>query len=939
MNDGYKELGRAVGLLSCLVTAGLALAEEDDTTLEEVIVLGSHIPRADYTGISPVFTIDREELKIDGRKTIAEVLNRYPQFHGGRNAGYAHLGSRTGATPVNLRNLGSSRTLVLLNGHRLGPAGATQGVDINTLPVGLVQRVETLTGGASSSYGADAMAGVVNFTLRDQVDGLEFEASAGRTDRGDGDTANVSALGGLDIAEGRVQLTGYLNYFDRDSVSRGEREFSAESLAENVETGELVVMDSPSIPAGYALWPAQVGGEPAPDGLTFDKSGNPRPFTEGDFYNTNLIQDLIIEEQRLNFGGFATVEVNETTRFRLGLVLADNEANVTLAPTPLFYDNLLINLDNPLLTDETRQALADSYDPLGIGLVFPGFNYRVTALGNRERDYERNSTWLSLELDGNWLQDWSWNMAYTLSDFDMRLEERGGASSANLQQALLVNPVTGECLDPAGGCAPADVFGPDRLSSQAAEFVSIGELVSREESRQQVISVRTAGAIALFSGLDTGVALGLEWREDEVDYRPDPRLAEGYNGFWYSPPVKGNQNVAEIYGEVLQPLAEDRAWAQGLDLELGLRYSDYSNVGGEWTWKTGLNWELNSSLRFRGGYQRASRAPNLDESYRSPVEVPLVVQGQFILDPCAASQRPQDVPGRIDLCLSQGISPENLSSYEPAPLFTRTEVAGGNEDLGVEKADTYSLGVAWTPPTLSGLALSLDYYEIDIDDAILPVGTTASFGACFLQGLGSQFCEGIERVPEGDVSRTRGTFYNLGGLKTKGYDLNISYQVNHMAPWNWPSSLTISSIINKVDSLEADLGRGTIIECAGNFGDPCSGVNPEHRALSRLRYQTGAISTALTWRWLDSVSLTGRIAPDGPPYSTAVQKLDSQNYLDFALSWQVNDSLSLNFDTINLTDNEPPILGDYQTSPGVNTDPGTYDVLGRRYQLGLTLSL
>ena len=930
---------RATAIVSCLCSACMVFAQDADQEIEEVIVLGSLIPRADYSAISPVYTIDREALELDSRETMAELLNRYPQFRPGPNGNFMNLTNpRSGSTSLNLRGLGPTRTLTLLNGRRIGPSGTDGQVDINMLPVGLIQRVEVLTGGASSSYGADAISGVVNFTLRDKVEDIELDATVGRTDRGDGDTVNISLLGGTTFAEGRGQITGFLGYFDAEAISASEREYSAQVIAENRNTGELFIGGSSSLPGGWSRWPAVLNGKAAPDGLTFDRQGNPVSFTfPQDLYNPNSAMDMQSAVERKTGGAFLDYQFNDALELSLALLLTDKNTLQTFAPSPLFFGPLLINLGNPLLTPATREVLATNYDPTGIGFIAIPYNYRTAGVGNRTRNYDQTSSWFNAELRGQWSSGWHWNMAYTRSEADMALDESGGASPSRLQQAVLVNPDTGQCFITEGNCSPADIFGPGRLSAEAADFIREAPFVTREDSHQQVLSLRTIGTFNLADWRDTAIALGLEFRRDEGSFKPDQRLKEAssFAGYFETFASKGTDDVAEVYGEMLLPLIQQSRWAQLLELELGLRYSDYSKIGSEWTWKTGLNWEVTSGLRLRGTYQRAARAPTLNESYQAYEEFEYNILGVQVSDPCAASNRPQDSPGRAELCIEQGIAPQNLAQYEPAIASTRVVGFGGNQDLEIEVADTYTLGVVWAPETLPGVSLSLDYYNIDLENFIFYLDNDESFILCFLTGKAGGFCDGIERSPQGDITRLQETYYNLGGIQTTGYDLNLNYALPHQAPWGWNSVFEISVIGSKLDSFEVNLGQGESRECSGRFGSFCRGVVAKYRALTRLHYRSGPVSAALSWQWLDGVESDNSLRIPQQQYNEAVKSVGSEDYLDFNLSWSVSDAATVSFTVTNLTDNSPPLLGGNQID--INTAPSVYDVLGRRYQAGLNI--
>jgi iron complex outermembrane recepter protein len=940
----YTASGRPPLTFLCLAISGWltslpGLAQDEPATLEEVVVLGSLIPRADYTSVSPVYTINREALEIDGRNTMADLLNRYPQFQPRTNSATVNLTNPRGRrSSIDLRSLGPQRTLPLLNGRRLGPSGTDGQIDINTLPVGLIEQVEVLTGGASSSYGSDAIAGVVNFSLRDRVDGVEIDTRFSRTDRGDGDTGNLSILGGLPFANGNGQITGFFGYLDQDAIPSTAREISSVPIYLDQATGLPFEGGTTAVPGGWSWLGGVVDGQYSPDGFTFNRAGNPvaASFPE-DVYNTAAYENLRGSLERKSAGAFVHYTLSDSTELDLGLLLTQKDSEDTFAPSPQYLGGLVINLDNPLLTPKAREAFATSYDPAGFGVIAIPYDYRPLDMGPRKRNYEQDNSWFNIELKGQWGTHWRWNMAYTYSDASMTLAETGGVSSSRLRQGVLVNPETGDCYDTSNGCVPVDIFGVGRLSDDAVDFLYEGEFVTREDTEQQVISLRANRSWQLARELDLAAAFGLEWRQDKGDFNPDSALREAssYLGFFEHIPSAGKDDVTEVYGEVLLPLVQSSAWAELLEAELGARYSDYSKIDGEWTYKAGLNWHLNGGIRFRAAYARAARAPNISESYLAFNEFERQVFGATVYDPCAASNRPQDFDGREQLCIEQGIAAENLASYEPAQTSIRVIEESGNLELDSETADTYTIGGLWQPESIPGFYLSLDYFDIEVEGFIFKLPSNDSFNLCFLTGKAGGYCGGIERTAVGDVSRLRSTFNNLGGRSIKGYDLNLDYTLPHAVPWGWPSDLSISLLATKNHSNEVDLGQGVTVECNGRFGDLCRGVIPDYRSYTTVGYRTGPLFASLNWRWLSSVKNDNGLRIPEEQSPQLVDKIDSQDYLDLYLGWNWNDTLTLSFNVTNLTDNDPPLMPWNSGGSNMNTDPAVYDVYGRRYSAGL----
>ncbi len=874
------------------------------------------------------------------------MLDRYPQFNGSRNNSFNLFGTtRAGVATLNLRGLGSNRNLILLDNRRLGPSTATGEVDINILPPGLVERIEILTGGAAAAYGPDAMSGVVNFSLRKDVEGLELDSRLERTDRNDGGAGSISLLGGKELPAGRGHITGFFSHLGLQAIKKSEREISSRVLCEDTTEGEIIECGSVHIPGGFQPLPAFLDEGLAGQGTTFDASGNPIAFSwPEDAFNFNTAQSLRPRLRRTAVGGFMDMQLTPATELEAALLWSDYEVEQSFAPSTVNLEPLIVNLSNPVLSPAAVEVLRTNFDRNNIGFaVFP-YYYRAMALGNRKQKSRRDNTWLNLSLKGSWLENWHWTAGYTRTEFQANTRQSGGHSTARLQQALLVDPVSGSCFDVSDNCSAADIFGPGGLSAEAAEFIREPAFSSHEDTRQQVLSLLANGNIALNDKLEIALAVGLEWREDKLGYQPDSRLTDPIDdGFGSYIPVSGRDRVTEAYAELLLPIARDRTGTALLELDLGARHSSYSNADDEWTWKTGLSLTPVAGLRFRGMYERAARAPNMEEHYLPASENIQAILGTFFIDYCAASQRPQDFPNYSERCIAQGIAPENLAVYEPGALSLVTHVTSGNRDLANETADTYTLGLVWKPLIAGNVSLTFDAYRIDISDPITYVNPLAAFNLCFISENPDKFCPGIERSPAGDLTRIAGSYFNIGAINTRGYDLGLTFRLPHTAPWGWHSGFALSLVANRVESYEilgANSGRW---ECAGRFGSPCivghDGPLPEHSALTRLQYQTGPIAATLSWQWIDGTTNASSLLESSvsAPGVDAVPSLESENYLDFAFSWQWRDSATLGFSVLNLTDTAPPQLGRFSTE--ANTDPSTYDVLGRRYNLTIQLRL
>ncbi|GAB5413673.1 MAG: TonB-dependent receptor [Congregibacter sp.] len=920
------------------VTAGA-----DVPLLEEVVVTGSLVRRADYVSPSPVFTIERDTLLRNGTPTLSEYLNRTPQFTPAFDGTSSNPGSGRGE--VNLRGLGSNRSLVLLDGQRLGPFGSDGAVDINMVPTALVERVEVLTGGASSVYGSDAMAGAVNIMLRRDFEGFEVGGGYSATERGDGDTWDVSLVGGTKFAGGRGSISGFVSRSDRAAVGAGEREYSRVPLSENFATGELLENGSPVTPGGWIPIPAVIDGVFGADGVTFAADGTAELLDiVGGGYNFAEFQFLLTPLERDTAAVFAEYELGAGITASLDLLWAQTQTRVQIAPLPAF-GFVTINLDNPFLSPQARDVIASNYDPQNTGFYIGPFGTRLNQLGPRFREDERETSRVSFGLSGGFGDrggDWTWDARYTGTSNTAGAVIGDNLLLDNFNQSFLVDPATGQCFDASRGCVAADWFGPGRLSAEAVTALRGPTLRDSARADQDVFQLIARGTLNAPGDRAISLAVGAEYREDSSRYRADPLAASGQivGGGFAGQSIDGSFDVTEFFVEAVVPVLEGKAWARELSLDLGARYSDYSTAGEAPSWKIGLNWEPVDGLRFRAMSQRAVRAPNVDELF-DPVVREISSFALFTgtgNDPCSASEDPVG-NGFADLCLSQGLSQEQLGVFESNPFYPRLVDDGGNLDLEAEEADTFTIGVTWQPDALPGLSLALDYYSIEIDNAISEFGERDLLLACFqVNDPNSQFCQNAQRDASGNIAVVRAGPLNAAALTAKGIDLQIDYL------WDLPdfagraSGLRLSFIGNHA----AELGfqsdpASSFVDCAGFFGTPCNqtstGSNPEYRATTTLAWDVGNLTTEVVWRWISNMNNANVLAEDGFADFVFVPKSGDEHYGDLNFTWRPRSDIDVFAGITNIGDHQPPILG--FNAQQNNTIPNLYDALGRRFHASL----
>ena len=942
----------AIALGFCLAVAPaqsqIADAAEDDTEVEEVVVTGTRIARKDFSSISPIATIDRTEMTLSGAANIEDLLNALPQIVPAFNRTSNNPGN--GVAQINLRGLGPKRTLVLLNGRRFVPTtlSGNEGfgggaVDVNNIPSVLVERIEVVTGGASAVYGSDAVSGVVNFILRDDFEGAEVNAQFDITDAGDGEVYDLSLALGHTFAGGRGHAAVFYNYNKRTTVFQSDREFTDVFVDDDFETGEIFEGGSSGTPATRIFFPGVIDGVFAADGITFNPDGTPRAFREPEdrfnFAPDNFLQTPL---DRHAVGAFAHYDLSDNITAFVEFNFVHNDSDQELAPTPAFAF-VAVNVDNPVLTPETQTVFRDNFDD-GSGLAFLFLGRRMEEVGSRIVNNVRDLWRVVVGLKGEVFEDWSWEGYYSYSKVDQVEDLINDVSAARFQQALLVDAATGQCFDPTGGCVPLDIFGEGRISGDAADFIRFEPLRNPAFTKEQIASASMTGDLIELPAGPVGTAFGAEWRRDDAQQTADEALFTGDTlGFFPFEPIKGGFEVWELFAEAVVPVLAGVPLAEYLGFEFGLRYSDYTTAGSVWTWKSGAEWQVIPSLRFRGMFQRAVRAPNILELFEAQTELPF---GFTSLDQCSASRDPVG-KGVADICIAQGIPADQIGVFEALRFFDGALSFGGNPDLEEERANSFTVGVVVEPEPVSGLTVSIDYFNIRIKDAIQTLGGTAFnvLPLCFRLGdPTSQFCQAVERGPTGDITNLRAPQSNVAQLESTGIDVQINYrfEVDRLGLGGAPASFALSIFGTRLirhavqpSPLEPSM------DCAGFFGFPCGfsslGTLPKYRTTSRLTYSSGPLSLSLRWRWIAGTRNGFILIAESlseQPLVLAIPRIGDENTFDLSFAFEVHERVDIYGGVSNIFENDPPLLAGQQGQ--ANTDPSLYDPLGRRFFIGVT---
>lgn len=976
----------AYALAMAIIPASGALAQTDtqvpaaDTSAQiseeqspAIIVTGSRISRPDYQANSPAVTIGVESIQSSGQATIESALNQLPQFSPSFGAASAFPGNG-GQANLNLRGLGTNRALILLNGRRLQPSNPDGTIDLNIIPDTMIGGVETLTGGASAAYGSDAVAGVVNFKTRRDVHGVELDAQYGLTDAGDAQNFKVSGNAGFNFADDRGYFVTSATYTERASLLRSARSFFSQSqLLNNLPQGTVNLASNPPSQAAvdavfgsYGATPGSVSrGLPFGfnmDGTLFTQAPSSTPiinYRDGyDDYiiarnniiytNSGPLFSLQLPIQRISSYTFTDFEVSDALRVFAEFNFSDYTAKRYLSAANLggLGTSISIPVTSPFIPDDLRTLLASRANPnQPINLI-----KNATFAGNRRYVDDYRVFQATLGASGKLpLEGWTWDGYFAFGKTRYRQDLENSISLSALR-TLLNAPDGGASLCEGG----INLFGDVPVSPSCTSYV-VRTLKNRMDLKQQTGELNTQGNLFALPGGDVKLALGFAYRRNTYSFVPDELLASGNAaGFTRAAAASGEMSVWELYSEVLLPLLADKPFVRELNLSAAYRYSQYNTSGSVSTYKVDGDWVPVDGVRLRGGYQRAVRAPSLSELFASPTAVQVNV-GQAVTSSGAPAVTgdPCDVRGAFRngtnaaqvraLCIAQGIPTSAIDSYTRG-VNTVTGITGGNPNLTPEKADTFSAGIVLQPKfgsaALSNLSLSVDYYNIKIDDAIGVLGIANQFTRCFNgDGVSNPSydpanvnCAYITRDPNGVPIDVLQPLLNQATIQTDGVDFQLDYRLPFdVLGIGETGGLKLNSVVSYVRSFKVQSLPGSpTLDYAGSVGSSINGGSiPDLRATTTLGYYRGKSEISLRWRWINNLVDQSKVANP----SSTVPGVPSYHYFDLNGRLAVNDGLTFRLGVTNLTNKKPPVVG------GVigDTEFTLYDVLGRQFYIGASM--
>ena len=962
--------------VAVLIALGMPLVAMAQETLQRVEITGSRIKTIDTEGASPVVVMTAETIKAEGIRTTEGLLNNLPQVFA--DFGGSVSNGATGTATVNLRNLGSGRTLVLVNGRRL-PAGSPRSLaaDLNQIPVSMISRVEVLTGGASAVYGSDAVAGVVNFILKDNFQGVEFDANysffnhqqqgtggvagivAGRAltnptgfkvpgdKSNDGGTKEFSVTVGGNFADNKGNAVLNFTAHKEDALLESERDFSACSVGITADGKAFNCGgSSTSYPGRFFLNQGTY--------TVADASGGVRAFSAAtDQYNFGPLNYFQRPADRYSATAIAHYDINDMARVYAQLAFHDDHTVAQIAPSGLFvFDTSTaggVRFENPFLSSawKTTLAASNAEESLTFNKTGDAANILIARRnvegGGRQDDIRHTSYRAVIGVKGD-VGAWSYDAFGQVGRVVYQETYKNDFSNIRIGRALdaVVDPASGKtvCRSALDGsdpnCIPYNVWSLGKIDPASLAYLQTPGF-QKGFTNQGVFGATLSGDLSKYglklptarSGL--GIAVGVERRTEQMELSTDTAFSSGDLAGQGGPTigVGGKYNVDDVFGELRIPLADNQPLAYAMNLNASYRHSKYSTGNSTDTYGTGLEWSPIKQFKIRGSYQQAARAPNIIEMFAAQ-SVGLYNNDS---DPCAGAAP----TATLAQCARTGVTAAQYGKIIDSPAGQYNGLFGGNPNLKPETSNSVTLGLVATP--VKDFNVSVDYFSIKVKDAISSLPATTSLAQCLATGS-AQFCSLITRDRTGSLwalptAQIVSTNVNVASLKTQGIDVGLDYAMKLGAMGKLDLSLLGTYL--KEMSVEAVPGLGSY-DCAGLYGSTCGTPAPKWRNKLRGTWSTPWNATVgVTWRHFGSVDVdtTSSNTQLAGTVNAISKTFAAQNYLDLFVSYKLTKTITLAGSINNLLDKDPPLAVTGAPFGNGNTFPVVYDALGRRVNLNL----
>jgi iron complex outermembrane receptor protein len=968
-----------------------AAAATEPAELQEVVVTGSRIQQnPNDVSISPVISVTALEIARTGLVRTEDLLNNLPQITAENSSGQSI--SSNGTATVSLRDLGSQRTLVLIDGRRMAPGGGlglgtTASPDINQIPAAMIQRVDVLTGGASAVYGADAVAGVVNFIMDTHFQGVRLDADYGynsyKNDNQNllglnaaqgnplppgttnaGFNRSASFLAGSNFADGKGNATVYFTYLNSAPAVGYQYDYAGCTLntpGKLPGPGGLSCGGSGTPATGRFREYGTVGGvfqTLAPD-YAVAGPGGWNPYTAADSYNYGALSYLQRQADRYTAGAFLNYDVNDNANVYSEFMFARNTSQAQYGPSGLFtFTNVPMSCADPLLTPAQQATFCTAANITANQAHFGGTGQNINLYvgrrsvesGGRLDNFKSDNFREVLGVKGKFLDAWSYDSyaQVTITDLSDNQGDYLDASLASNALNVVTNPKTGQpaCASFINGqdtnCVPWNIWVPGGVTAAALKYITVPSSYSVTQT-EYIAHTDVTGELGKYgiqvptasSGLV--VNIGGEWREEKYILTPDYIFENGLNsgGNGAQRPINGQFRVGEAFTEMRLPIMDDKPGAYALSADAGYRYSNYTSGYNTNTYKFGLEWAPIRDIRLRGGYNRAVRAPSIGELF-----APAVIGAGGTADPCwgaGVGITPGLTNGTVQghnfaYCANTGVTPAEWGLISANPAAQINTSVGGNTALTPEKADTYTAGFVLQPSFLPNFVASIDYYDIKIQNSITSLSSNTIINNCATTGSAA-LCGLIHRgAGTGSLWFNTTNFVNanevnIGTVTTKGVDLAAHYLYDLGSMGKLSTNLA-GTYTNSLDL--QPLPTKSAYDCVGYFGTTCGAPIPKWRHVLGTTWATPWWGADLTLRWrYIGPSATDRSSADpqlAGVYFAPTSHIGGYTYLDFSASIPIGSVVSFRVGINNIADKAPPVIanGNYSDCPTLGCNDNTW---------------
>ena len=930
---------------------------QNAATLDKIEVTGSRIRRVDAENASPVVTIDRQAIEKTGKLTIGDLVQELPNIAGAATNPNVNNGGGTGASTVDLRGLGSQRTLVLINGRRVvHTGGADGGADVNAIPASAVERIEVLTVGASSVYGSDAIAGVVNFIMRKDFEGMQASIDYGISSRNDGQRTGGSFTFGQTGDKGNV-VAG-VNYNKFDGISSGDRDYSkaatylyggsAFSLGGSSRNPRGYIRLPSDNPTAVALGCTTVTRIPGASGAT---TADYRCYTPSDGFNYQAVNLVQTPQERTNAFFLANYQIADDVNAFLEVYHNKTSANFAIAPLP--FD---------ARTDAVTVSADNYYNPFGVEFGPDGepFRTRFTSLGQRAAFNNTTTDQVVAGLEGFLGDTWKWDFAMNYGHQSLLTKTNGYVYYAGLADALgpsfMDTDGVVKCGTPGNvieGCTPVNIFNVE----DPATIATLSKYnVNPYGSTMYVSKGFEANASGELFQMPAGaaqLAFGAQWRKEyqrsEVEFvavaNPDATCQISQEAC--GSPVKGGFTASELYGELFLPLLKDAPFAKTLNVTLGTRYSDYDLFGNNTSSKLQVEWRPFDDLLLRGTVAEVFRAPSVTDLYAGPAGNAPVLQDRcvgYVFDPDPTS------PTHVhDAACGPATGNTSTDPIEDTGLSQSTGVVTGaayvGYDLKPESGKSFDWGLVYDPSWLPGFSVSLDYWRMYLNDTITNIDAQIVLNSCY-DDPNNQLCGFIHRFSDGEINYIQQPTVNLGRLDVKGWDLALRYKLPDTAWGSWSFGFDGTYVDQWDNDTDPASELDPVRHLAGHFNGSY-GMYGRIRARAFANWNMGDWSASWRIRYIgafdlgnaddrqgssaDGACLHDPVTGEPNAFCGVEVPYGATIYHSFTVAYampKINSTIEVGVD--NAFDKQPPIM--YQNNVlNANTDVNTFDTAGRYF--------